>query len=130
MDLDAKVNALWKSKAMVEEALKRLDNVPQLSESDIRRLMSFIPQFEEAIADTRRAVLNVEALAGDIEMIRRDLAPVIEWMQAKKKAESDAADAAAAAAAAEAAKTKEEPKGPPQQEAPKEQPKSLADAIT
>jgi hypothetical protein len=71
-----------------------------ISAADAQQILSFLPQFDAAMVDVSHAIQNASALAGDVAMIRKDIGPIIEWVQAKQKAEADVA-------AGEAAKPKE-----------------------
>lgn len=96
--------------------------VPSISPDDIQKITTFIPEFEQAIEHARAAIADVAQLAGDVEQIRKDLAPVIEWVQAKQKAEADAAATADAEARELAQQQADEAAKPPATDKPADQP--------
>jgi hypothetical protein len=57
-----------------------------ISAADAQQIL---PQFDAAMVDVSHAIQSASALAGDVAMIRKDIGPIIEWVQARQKAEAE-----------------------------------------
>lgn len=110
---------LMKFKAEVEAFMTKVQSAgaPSFSPDDIGKILSFIPDFDRALADFGKLASDIKSVSEHVTEIRQDLAPVIEWVEAKQRAEAEAAEKADAEARELAQQQADEAAKPPPAEA-------------
>src|SRR5216684_8078589 len=102
MDIDVMgkhIHSLLAFKEMVEGMMKGADgNVEKASET-LDRLVGFAAAVEATMPEISKAVSDVSIVVADVEAIKKDLGPALEWIAARQKADEEAKAAAASAAA-------------------------------
>ena len=72
-------------------AKAKASGAPSVSVEDIEKVLSFLPEFDKALTDFGKLADDIKSVSEHVAEIRQDLAPVIEWVEAKQRAEANAA---------------------------------------
>jgi hypothetical protein len=107
MDIDVlsrNVRELLDFRQKLEQLMSSPDGKVDRASATLDELVAFKGVAEKALPDVGKAVQDVAQLAADIQALRAELGPVLEWIAAKQKQEADgtamAAEAEKQAAAA------------------------------